>query len=191
MKKVHIAVLAVFVLILSASVAWAGGTAIFINGNQLVTDDPAVVEDGRTLLPMRATFEALGQTVDWNEETRTVTSGEIVLQIDNPVALVKGEEVVLDVPAKLINGRTFVPLRFVAESLGKEVNWDGEQNRIDINDVVEDEEEAVVEEGATDENLAEENEEDESEESEENEVEENEENETESDENGEDNETEE
>ena len=144
MKKVHIAVLVVFALILSASVAWAGGPAIFINGNQLVTDDPAVIEDGRTLLPMRAMFESVGQAVYWDGETQTVTSGDIVLQINNNVATVGDEEVALDVPAKLINDRTYVPLRFVAENLGKEVKWDGEQNRVDINDVVENDEDAAV-----------------------------------------------
>jgi len=108
--------------------------SIFINGTQLVTENPPVIENDRTLVPLRACFEALNQQVNWNGSDRSITSGNIWLQIDNNIAKVGETTVTLDVPAKLINDRTYVPLRFIAESLGKDVKWNGAENRVDISD---------------------------------------------------------
>ncbi|MEN6460495.1 MAG: copper amine oxidase N-terminal domain-containing protein [Syntrophomonas sp.] len=133
MKKILTLVL-VFTLLLSfTSLALASSPGIFINGKALVSDSPAVTENGRTLVPLRAIFEALGQSVQWNGTDRSITSGNIWLQLDNAQAKVGDKTITLDVPAKAMNGRTFVPLRFIAESLGKDVKWIGEQNKIEIN----------------------------------------------------------
>ncbi|AEG59722.1 copper amine oxidase N-terminal domain-containing protein [Desulforamulus ruminis] len=135
MRKKLTAVLTLCLLLLSTSLAMAAAPpTIYINEDSLVTENPAVIEEGRTLLPLRAIFEAMGQEVGWNAEDQSITSGGIWLQIDNPTATVDGVEVTLDVPAKIIDNSTYVPLRFIAESLGKDVNWDGDQNRIDIMD---------------------------------------------------------
>ncbi len=149
MRKSIIAVFTLSIFLICAGLAMAAVPAIFINGVGLASENAAVVEDGRTLLPMRAVFEALDQQVDWNAEDKSITSGTILMQIDSPVATVDGEEIDLDVPAKLIDGVTYVPLRFVAESLGKDVIWDGSLNRVDINDkqaAEEDADETAVEE---------------------------------------------
>ena len=94
--------------------------------------DP-VSENGYTLVPFRALFESFGATVDWDGTTKTVTGtkGEtkIILKQDSKVAIVNGKYKTLPVPVKAINGVTFVPVRFVAESLGIKVEWDG-TNRI-------------------------------------------------------------
>ena len=91
------------------------------------------IVEGRFLVPMRGIFEGLGAEVGWDGETRTVTGkrGAISVQltIDSTLATVNGETVELDVPAMIINGRTFVPTRFVSESLGAGVSWDG-ANRV-------------------------------------------------------------
>lgn len=135
MRKKLTAALTLCLLLLSTSLAMAATPpTIYINQNSLVTENPAVIEEGRTLLPLRAIFEAVGQEVVWNADDQSITSGGIWLQIDNPTATVDGEEVTLDVPAKIIDNSTYVPLRFIAESLGKDVNWDGDQNRVDIVD---------------------------------------------------------
>ncbi|RYD02148.1 hypothetical protein N752_27235 [Desulforamulus aquiferis] len=153
--------------LLSTSLVMAAAPpAIYINESSLVTENRVVIEEGRTLLPLRAIFEAMGQEVVWNADDRSITSGGIWLQIDNPTATVDGTEVTLDVSAKIIDNSTYVPLRFVAESLGKDVNWNGEQNRVDIMDkpatdidetVVQedivDEEETLIDEEIVDENL--------------------------------------
>lgn len=95
------------------------------------SDNSAVVpfsQDGRTLVPVRFVAEAFGGTVSWDADTRTVgiTSGDTVveLQLDQPEMTVNGQSVALDVPAQISNERTVLPLRAVAEALGKKVFWD-------------------------------------------------------------------
>jgi hypothetical protein len=104
------------------------GIAVFVDGKRIYFDVAPRLEEGRTLVPLRAFFEGLGAKVDWQEETRTVIAvkGEqsIRLPVGSQSALVNGEEVLLDVPAKVEDGRTLVPLRFVGEALGAEVTWD-------------------------------------------------------------------
>jgi hypothetical protein len=99
-----------------------------INGRRLLLPDTdPVIENGRTLAPMYYIFEALGAEVTWDPEARTVTGvkdgTEVQLTIDKPAALVNGAEVALDAPPVLRGGRTLVPIRFIAESLGAEVVW--------------------------------------------------------------------
>lgn len=101
---------------------------VIINGELQEFSQPAVTVDGRTLVPLRGIFEALGAKVEWDNATRTATGTKdgvkVVVQIDNQTAYVNGQAVKLDVPAKTINGSTMVPLRFISESLGAMVEWD-------------------------------------------------------------------
>jgi outer membrane protein assembly factor BamB len=90
--------------------------------------DPRNIE-GRVLVPMREIFEALGSTLDWNGTTQSVhataASGlQVDLHIGSRVAQADGQLLVLDVPPRLIDGRTLVPVRFVAEALGAAVTWE-------------------------------------------------------------------
>lgn len=93
-----------------------------------------VIQD-RFVVPMRAIFEAFGAEVDWNGETRTVTGvkGDIIvkLTIDSKIVSINGRTIELDVPATIINGRTFVPVRFVSESFGADVSWNPD-NRVAV-----------------------------------------------------------
>ncbi len=102
-----------------------------LEGSYIEFDQPPVIEGGRTLVPLRKIFEALGAEVDWNGETRTVTASKdsktVVLVIDSTEARVGDEQVTLDVPARIINGRTLVPVRFIADSFGVRVSWDAEE----------------------------------------------------------------
>ena len=129
MKTKLIVVLTLSLFLLSAGVAMAVNPAIFINGNELATENPAYVENETPMVPLRAVFEALNQEVLWNAEDRSVTSGNVWLQIDNSVATVNGESVTLEVPPTIVNDRTFVPLNFIAVSLDKEVLWDATEVR--------------------------------------------------------------
>lgn len=108
---------------------------IIIDGEQL--DVPAIVENGTTLVPLREIFETLGASVTWDQATQTVTAvkdeAAVVLQIGNNSALRNGEPVNLPVPGKVINNSTMVPLRFVSEAMGAEVNWDSSSGSIIIN----------------------------------------------------------
>ncbi len=109
---------------------------VILNDNKLNFAQSPVIEKGTTLVPMRAIFEAMGASVEWDGATQTVTSVKsdttISLTLNKETATVNGKDISLAVPAKLINGNTMVPLRFVGESLGAEVNWDGESKTITI-----------------------------------------------------------
>ena len=109
---------------------------VILNGERLSFSVPPIVVDGSTLVPMRAIFEALDANVQWNAGSRTVTATrgntEISLQIDSAVATVNKTNVVLNVPARVVNGSTLVPLRFVGESLDCDVKWDGTSRQITI-----------------------------------------------------------
>lgn len=104
------------------------GIVVFLDGSRVYFDVPPLLEKGRTLVPLRAIFEALGAEVGWDEATRTVTAAKpgvsLSLTVDSTRALVNETEMILDVPAKVVEGRTLVPLRFVGEALGASVEWD-------------------------------------------------------------------
>lgn len=102
---------------------------IKVNGKEIKFDAAPVIVDDRTLVPVRAIFEALGASVDWNAQTRTakaVGRGKTVeITIDEMTFKKNGEAVALDVPAQIISDRTFVPARAVAEAFDCKVTWDG------------------------------------------------------------------
>ena len=110
-----------------------------IDGKEMLLSEAPVIVDGRTLVPLRGSFEALNAIVDWNSETAQAIvktdTVEVLLSPDNDTALVSGVLNSLDVPATLIKDRLFIPLRFVAESLGHDVAWDGSTRTVDITTV--------------------------------------------------------
>lgn len=91
---------------------------------------PPVIEEGRTLVPMRFLFEQMGANVEWNGETQTATAmlnnTAVTFAIDDTEAEVNNTPATMEVPARLINGKTMVPLRFLSEEMGFEVTWDAE-----------------------------------------------------------------
>ena len=101
---------------------------VYIDGNLLVMEVSPFIRNGRTMVPMRALFEALGADVFWDPVERTVVatrSGKnILLPVNSNAPRVNGLVVPIDVPAEIINSRTFVPLRFVSEALGESVTYD-------------------------------------------------------------------
>jgi len=105
-----------------------GFTTEIIESKDLLPVSPQII-NGRTMVPMRVIFEALGAQVIWNGNTRTVTGIKsdtiIVLIIGNEVATINGQSQTLDQAAVVIDGSTLVPLRFVGEALDAEVQWVG------------------------------------------------------------------
>lgn len=101
---------------------------VTIDGVLQQYDQPPVIINNRTMVPLRAIFEALDAKIDWEDATRTVTAIKadkvIKLTIESKIAYVDNKEVMLDQPAALINGRTLVPVRFIGEALGTKVDWD-------------------------------------------------------------------
>jgi len=116
-----------------SSVGFAQSIAVNIDGHPVNFSDTTPREvNGRVLVPLRGVFENLGANVDWNAGTQTVDANKgdtsVRLQIGNSMATVNGRNVYLDVPPRIIGGSTMVPLRFVSESLGADVDWQA-QNR--------------------------------------------------------------
>lgn len=110
---------------------WDGERPLMITMNSYKVDcgdvTPIVV-DGRTLVPMRAIFERFNAGVVWNDKERTVyaigNDKFIKLPIDSKTVFIDEVEQELDVPAMIINGRTMVPVRFIAETFGALVEYD-------------------------------------------------------------------
>lgn len=109
---------------------------VLLNGTELTFDVPPQLINGRTMVPMRKIFEAMGAEVEWDNDTQTVTATKddivIIMQINNLVISISGKEIVLDVPPRLVDGRTLVPVRAVAEGLGADVKWEGETKKVFI-----------------------------------------------------------
>jgi len=106
---------------------------VIYNLDTLVFDQPPIIENNRVLVPLRVIFEALRADVNWNRETQSVTAERdgtiVVLQIGNPVMTIDGESITLDAPPKIMNNRTLIPIRAVAEAFDADVTWDG-ANRV-------------------------------------------------------------
>lgn len=139
MKKTFVLLIAI-VLLLSGYCFDADASQrirVLIDNEYMNFDENPRIEDGRTIVPVRGIFETINASVMWFEETRMVliNSGdtEILLQIDNKNAYVNNTRVEMEVPARIINGRTFVPIRFIAESIGAYVGWDGNTRTVIIN----------------------------------------------------------
>ncbi len=101
---------------------------VMLDGKRLPFDQHPIIENGRTLVPLRVIFEALGAYVKWDPDTQTITATKgiktVILQIGSAQMTVNDTVKVLDVPAKLLNGRTLVPVRAVSEAFGCNVDWD-------------------------------------------------------------------
>lgn len=112
------------------------GIKVKISGELQNFSQAPVVVNGITLVPMREIFEALDTTVTWNASEKSITAKKedtvVYLRIGEAFATVNGKKITLQEPARIINGYTLVPLRFVSEALGAEVKWDGATKTIDI-----------------------------------------------------------
>ena len=114
----------------------ASELSVYINDQPQHFTPAPTVQSGTTLVPMRAFFEALGAEVGWDNATRTATGNRgditVALTIGSQTAYVNGQPKTLAVPAQLINGSTFIPLRFVGEALGDKVEYIHETRTIKI-----------------------------------------------------------
>ena len=118
---------------------------VLLDGKPLSFDTAPINDGGRILVPMRHIFEALGATVDWDPTSRTATAirndRTVRLQIGAREAFINDRAYKLDVPGKIVRGRTLVPLRFVGEAFGADVQWNGGTHTVIITsptDVIED-----------------------------------------------------
>ena len=110
---------------------------VALDGKRLLFENAEpVYKDGRVLVPMRTIFEGIGAEIAWYDSIKTVYAvgnGRLIsLKIGDTSAYVNENEITLDVPAQIVNDVTLVPVRFVAESLGAKVEWNGEKALVTI-----------------------------------------------------------
>lgn len=132
----------------------ANNITILINGNQVDCSQQApMLVDGRTLVPLRAIFEALGATVDWNASTQGITAKTMTftarggadkaldltfeMTIGQKNYKINGQTYTSDVAPTIINGSTMVPVRVVSESFGCDVDWDSSTSTVKITSDIE------------------------------------------------------
>ena len=110
--------------------------SIKLNGKNLTFDQSPYIENGTTMVPMRVTFESLGATVDYDATTKSISAHkgniDIELVTDSVLAKVNGTTSTLPIAVTNKNGSTMIPLRFVSESLGAQVNWDNNTKTVTI-----------------------------------------------------------
>jgi serine protease Do len=115
--------------------------SVVIEGVVQKYDQQPVIKSGMTLVPLRGIFESLGATVTWNGQTKSITGFKgdttINLIVGSNTAIINNEPIKLALAAQIINGRTFVPLRFVSESLGAKVGWESSSRTIYIESGIE------------------------------------------------------
>ncbi|MDD2495436.1 MAG: copper amine oxidase N-terminal domain-containing protein, partial [Tissierellia bacterium] len=94
------------------------------------------IEDGRTLVPLRAVFEVLNCEINWDATSRSAIlqqgNTKIVVTANSKNIYVNGTNITLDVPARIVNDRIMVPLRFIGETLNKTVIWDSQNSTVII-----------------------------------------------------------
>lgn len=117
----------------------ADSIGLYMFGEEISCDVAPVIEDGRTLVPVRAISEGgMGADVSWNGKLKLVTvlkdDMEILLTIGEKEVLVNGKTKKLDVPAKLINDRTMIPVRFIGETFDYKVEWDDKNRHVLIDE---------------------------------------------------------
>lgn len=135
-------------------VTWSDSDAnlpitVLLDGNPLTFDVPPQLIKGRTMVPLRVIFEALGATVYWTDATQTVTAVKgatiVEMTIGQYEMYCSGIKRVLDSAPCLIDGRTLVPARAVAESFGMLVDWDDATRTVTIDTPAEPVQEAPAE----------------------------------------------
>lgn len=139
-RTLLVSLTALFFLIGGKTVA--ADISVYVDGDLVESEVPAQIINDRTMLPMRAVFEKLGAAVEWDADYQIVTAvkGSIILnlRIDKP-AMVKVNlqtqevlQIMMDVPAQIVQDRTMVPVRAAAEALEAEVDWDEENRAVKI-----------------------------------------------------------
>src|SRR5579864_7306266 len=137
-QKLGCALAASIVAIASASLApspaHAQDITVVVNGQQVGFDQRPIERSGRVFVPLRGVFERLGATVVYDNGVINATGNgrTISLRIGSNVAIVDGSQQMLDVAPFLVGARTLVPLRFVSQALGANVDWNNSTSLVTI-----------------------------------------------------------
>ncbi len=123
---------------LGATFASANRLTVWVDGKPVKFAENAQprVFKGRVMVPMRGIFEALGATLTYDPTTRTVEAQRnneaVGLTFGSRIAKKNGAEILLDTPPMIINNVTYVPMRFIAESLGAKLAYDKANMKLEI-----------------------------------------------------------
>ena len=119
-----------------------GESTYYVNGLRRTMDTTPIIVESRTLLPVRFAAESLGARVSWDGTERKVTITQnrnvVELWIDENMARVNGRGQMIDPdnpnvkPIVVAPGRTMLPLRFIGESLGYQVDWDAQTREVRV-----------------------------------------------------------
>lgn len=128
---------------LCTSMSFASAVGIQLDGEDLIfsesTGMPFIDENNRVLVPFRLVLEQIGATVQWNSQSRLAVAYkegvEIIVPIDQTYILRNGEKVVNDTYARIVNGRTYLPIRIVMEAFDYQVGWDAENQKVLIGEI--------------------------------------------------------
>lgn len=127
MKKLTLISLLFVLFCASISARAASGMQITVDGTQVELDSPAVIQDGRTLLPIRSIADAMGLSVVWlgEEQTASLWSADTMVRvkIDSNAMDVNGKIVEIDTAPAILYDRTYMPVRAILEAFGAEVIW--------------------------------------------------------------------
>ena len=110
--------------------------SVLLNGNKLSFDENPYINNSTTMVPMRKIFESLGANVYYDTETKLITAQKdnitIELYAGLAIAKINGKPYNLPIAIENKNGHTMVPLRFISESLGANVEWNAEKRDVII-----------------------------------------------------------
>ena len=144
MKKIISILSACAILTAGAmSVSAADDIKVIVDSKPVTFDQQPIIQDGRTLVPMRAIFEAMGCEVQWEAASQRITASNssktITMNINNVTMRVAEQEgvtnVTLDVPPQIVGDRTVVPVRAISEALGANVGWDADTRTVTVSSV--------------------------------------------------------
>lgn len=109
---------------------------VALDGKYIGFDVPPQIISGRTMVPIRAIFENMGATVEWDANTSSAicTKGDTVVKmtVDSTTMYVNNQSQTMDIAPVVINGRTLAPARYVAEAFGADVQWSQNTNTVVI-----------------------------------------------------------
>ena len=142
-NKIWIAILALLIFVIGCSVCASAASPacdVVIDDIKLTfTDDsgaPFIDKNNRTMVPLRTTMESYGCQVDWDQETYTASvkmdDTTVLVGIGNKYITVNGKKVEIDTEAKIVNSRTYLPIRAVLEAFGAKVDWENSTRTVDI-----------------------------------------------------------
>ncbi len=131
-----IVVVAMIVSLFTVTAFAADGISVYVLGEKVAFDVQPEIINNRTMVPMRAIFEALGCTVEWDDANKTAVATKdktaIKLTQGSNVLTVNGNNELLDAAPYIKDERILIPVRAISESMEYEVRWDGATRTVTV-----------------------------------------------------------